>query len=108
MAIKTVATSPSNTMIAIFHFFCFSHTSPPYWPVIQYYFTKTRGKANDMTVKEKEAENTTLKPLFIYLFLRSSAPMTGYSVNPDAASSSTLFASSVFSSKSSLGASFFS
>ena len=53
MAIKTVATNPSNTMIAIFHFFALVIPLPPYWPVTQYYFTKTRGKANDMTVKEK-------------------------------------------------------
>ena len=70
MAIKTVATNPSNTMIAIFHFFALVIPLPPYWPVIQYYFTKTRGKANDMTVKEKEAGNTTLKPLFSYLFFK--------------------------------------
>ncbi len=58
MAIKTVATSPSNTMIAIFHFFALGMALPPYWPVIQFYFTRNRGKADDMTVKEKEVENT--------------------------------------------------
>ena len=70
MAIKTVATSPSNTMIAIFHFFALVMALPPYWPVIQFYFTRNRGKADDMTAKEKRLRTQTLKPLFSYLFFK--------------------------------------
>ena len=43
---------------------------PPYCPILQYYFTKNRGKADNMTTKEKRLRTPILKPLFSYLFFK--------------------------------------
>ena len=58
MAIKTTATRPRTEIRAIFHFFALVILLPPFWPILQYYFTKNREEICDLTIKEKEGENT--------------------------------------------------